>query len=120
MLAGVTPIAAVCPDVPVSATVCGLPLALSVMTSDALRVPDAVGLNTTGMTAELLAATVIGEAGVGTMNVAGNPKSAGLLPPNPNPVIWRAALPVLVTVIDCGALVVPTAWLGNERLLGTS
>lgn len=104
-----------------SATLCGLPLALSVTMSDALRVPDAVGLNTTGMlVAPPLAATVMGTAEVGRIKVAGNPKSAGLLPPNPSPVIWRAALPVLLAVTGCGALVVPTAWLGNDRLLGLS
>lgn len=121
MLAGVTLIPAPGPAVPLSPTLCGLPLALSVMTSDALRVPDAVGLNTTGMlVTPPLAATVRGVAGVGAVKVPENPKSAGLLPANPRPVIWSAALPVLVTVTVCGRLVAPTAWLGNVRLLGLS
>ncbi len=30
----------------------------------------------------------------------------------------NVALPVLVSVTDCAALVVPTAWLGNKRLAG--
>ena len=43
--------------VPLSATVCGLPAALSLMLRDAVRVPDAVGLNVTLMLQLALAAS---------------------------------------------------------------
>lgn len=97
--------------VPLSETACGLPLALSVITSVVVRgvCPEAVGLNTTGMLVVPLGATVIGAAGVGRLKPAASAKSPGLLPLNVSPVICNGALPVLVAVTESGALVVPTA-----------
>jgi hypothetical protein len=34
------------------------------------------------------------------------------------PVIFKTAPPVFVRIAFCGALVVPTIWLGKVRLLG--
>jgi hypothetical protein len=40
-------------------------------------------------------------------------KLAGFVPPIPIPLIVKAAVPVLVSVIGMGALVVPACWFGK-------
>ena len=120
MLAGVTAIADNCPVIPLpfTCTMTGEVGALLVIESVASRVPVALGLKTMGMTVDpLLAATEMGAAGLGRLKPGAKPKSAALVPANDNPVICKAALPVLVTVMFRVALVVFTAWSG--KLSGT-
>jgi len=78
--------------VPVIATVCGLPAALSVILSVAERVPTAAGVKVTPMEAFAPGAMVNGEAVV----VA---NSATFAPVNVTDEITRSAVPGLVTVI---------------------
>src|SRR5437764_9329605 len=82
---------------PLRATVCGLPLALSVMLTLALRVPVAVGVKVTLMVQEALAARVLGLMG----QVLVWAKSALLVPLKPILLMVRAALPLLVNVTVC-------------------
>lgn len=88
MLNGVTLIAPPEVPVPLSGTDWGLLDALSVIRRAAERDPAADGLNTTGiLVCPPLGPTVSGDAAVGAVKVAGNPKSAGLVPANPSAVI---------------------------------
>ena len=48
------------------------------------------------------------------------PKEAAFAPVTVMLVIARAALPMLVSVTDCDALVVPTAFAPNDRLVADS
>ncbi len=91
--------------VPVKLATCGLPLALSAMLSEAVRVPVAAGVKVTLIVQLLLGAVTL---------PAGRPE--------PQLLVWensveevemveivKAALPVLVSVMVCAALVVPTS-----------
>ena len=84
------------------AAVCGLPPPLSPTLSVALRVPVAVGLNCT-LTVQLAPPAI--ELPHVFPEIR---KSAGLVPAIENPVNVTADAPVLSTVIDLAALVVPT------------
>ena len=99
---------------PLRATVCGLPLALSVMLTLALRVPVAVGVKVTLMVQEAPAANVLELLG----QVLVWAKSPLLVPLRPILLMVRAALPLLVSVTAWAALVVLTCWLLKLRLLG--
>src|ERR1700694_2310344 len=93
--------------VPLNATVCGLPLALSAIDSVAARLPAAVG-GKVALTVRLApAASVFGLSGQAWPGV----KSPGLVPPTVTLLIVSGALPLLVTVTDCDPLLLPTAWL---------
>lgn len=97
---------------PVTLTVCWLPavlLLLSVMTSEAERVPVAVGVNLTLIVQLPLAAT-------DPPHVLVWEKSPGLVPLKAMFVIVRATLPVLFNVNVCAVLVEPRFWLLNVRL----
>ncbi len=87
--------------VPLSATLCGLPVALSVNEMDAVRVPAAVGLNVAlteqAEPAVRLAAQVLPEMA----------KSPAFVPANAMFEKVTVPLPVLVMVTLCAALVVP-------------
>jgi hypothetical protein len=98
--------------VPVSDTVCGLPVALSVMVKVPMRVPAAVGVNVTLKVQFALAANMAGSV----PHVFVCAKS----PEVPIAVIVKLPVPVLVSVTVCAALVVFSAWLLKVRLVGAS
>jgi hypothetical protein len=92
--AGVTP-------VPLRETLCGLPVALSLILTLALRLPEAVGLNVTVMVQLAAAARLLGQVLVWA-------KSLELVPARAILFMVSVAVPVLVRVMPCPALVVPT------------
>lgn len=96
-----------CP-VPLSVTVCRLPLALSITVKVPVLVPLAVGSKKTPI--EQLAPT-------GTLlpHALSTPKSAGLVV---TLVIASASVPELVSVTVWGRPEVPTYWLGKVTLGG--
>ena len=79
--------------VPISATDCGLPDALSVKINAASRTPTAEGVNVSFTMHEAL-----GGRGTPMQVLVGALKSAGLLPPRAMAVITVGAFPGLVTV----------------------
>jgi hypothetical protein len=87
--------------VPAKLTVCGLPLALSVMVSVALRAPDAVGVNVTWIVQPDPAATLLLQAFVWE-------KSAEFVPVRPRLVMLSAVFPTLERITFCAKLVEPT------------
>jgi hypothetical protein len=87
--------------VPVRATVCGLPVALSATDSDALRAPVAAGLKVTLMVQFAPAAKLVPQVLVCA-------KSAGFVPVNEMLLIANAAVPVFESVTVFAALVVLT------------
>src|SRR5437868_4651428 len=89
-----TPGAGALIPLPLRATVWGLPLALSVMLTLALRVPIAVGVKVTLMVQEAPAARVLELLG----QVLVWAKSPLLVPLRPILLMVRAALPLLVSV----------------------
>ena len=97
--------------VPVNATVCGLPVALSAMLMAAVRVPVAVGLKVT-LIVQL--ASTANEAG----QVFVSAKSPAFVPVAVIPEIAKAALPPFVKVTVWAALVVPMACELNVKLVG--
>ena len=98
MTAGLVP-------VPESATVCGLPVALSLMLNAADSGPEVLGVKVTVVVAVAPAATVRG-------NVAGaTAKSAALPPVTDQFAITRSAVPGLEMVIVRGGLALPFSWL---------
>ena len=105
---GVVPV-----PVPVSGTVCGLPAALSVTFSVAVRVPVAEGLKTTDMV-QLVPGVSVRPAQASSVLKS---RPAWLID---TPLMNRFASPVLVTVTDCGALVVPTACEPNVSEVGVN
>jgi hypothetical protein len=82
--------AASCVPVPESPTMCGLPLALSVIVKDELRNPATVGLKTT-----LTAQEVSGLSAAEHVFVSEKSPEAAML------CIVRAAVPEFTTVIVC-------------------
>src|SRR5713226_4780622 len=88
--------------IPVRLTDCGLPEALLVMLRVPLRLPDAVGVNVTLMVQFAPAVTELPQLLVW----AKSPLAETL-------VRFSEALPVLESVTDCAALVVPTGWLAK-------
>src|SRR5512146_843544 len=92
---------------------CGLPLALSLMLTEAVRVPVAVGVKVTLMVQLPLAATELPQVFVWA-------KSPELVPASEMPLIVRVLLPMLVRVTFWAVLLVPTAWLVKVRLAGDS
>ena len=86
--------------VPLRLNECGLPAALSVIVTDAVRVPVAVGLKVTLIVQlPLFPATELPQLLLCT-------KSPLFAPVTPRLVIVKAPLPILVSVTDCAALVV--------------
>jgi hypothetical protein len=86
----------------------GLPTALSVIVSVAVRVPLAVGSKKTPIE-QLAPATKL------LPHEFSTPKSLELVATFE---IVSAVLPALVTVTVCGSPLVPTYWLGNVIVLG--
>ena len=104
------PAVAVTP-VPVSATVCGEPAALSATLTDAENEAADAGVNVALMVQEAFASTVVAQLFVCA-------KSLGLLPVSVIPEMSRLAFPVLVRVIARAALVVPVVWFPNATDVG--
>jgi hypothetical protein len=96
--------------VPLSATVCGLPEALSVKESEAVREPVAQGLKVT-LTAQVPLGITVAPVQVSTLLE----KSFASVPLSFTLAIVRFHIPLLVTVTLWAALVVSRAWLGNVR-----
>ena len=88
--------------VPVKLTDCGLFVALSVKVNVAVRLPAVVGVNVT-LTVQL--AFTASEVPHVSLGIA---KSPGSVPPICTLLMVKAALPPLVRVTPCAALVVPT------------
>jgi hypothetical protein len=84
--------------VPVRATVCGLPVALSVIVTLAVRVPAALGVKTT-YTAQLLPAARVDEEGGQVVEAI--EKSLALVPVMAILERVTAAVPVLKIVKPC-------------------
>jgi len=110
---GVASVKAAAP-IPVSVTDWGLPVALSLMAKEPERVPLATGENET-LTAQLwFTARVLPTA----LQVFVWVKSP-VVPVEICEMV-KGSVPVLVMVTFWGALTVPTLWLENERLVGTT
>ena len=97
--------------VPVKFTVCGLPVALSVMVRLAVRLPVAVGAKVTLIAQLAPAATELPQVVVSA-------KSPLLAPVIAILVTLNDTAPVLVNVTMRAALVVPTPWLPKLTLVG--
>jgi hypothetical protein len=97
--------------VPERLTLWGLPMALSVKETAAVRDPLAAGVKVTLIVQLPPAATLAPQVLVWT-------KSPGLAPERAMLEIVKAAEPVLFSVTAWAVLVVPTDWLAKVRLLG--
>ena len=97
--------------VPARATDCGLPVALSVKVSVALKDPLAAGVKVTLILQLAPAATLDPQLFVSA-------KSLGFVPAIEIAVILKAALPELLNVTVWAELVVATVWLAKVRLDG--
>jgi hypothetical protein len=100
--------------VPLKVTICGLVEALSVSVRLPERLPVAVGVKVTLITQLLLAATDALVLQVVPLAATAKSPVIAML------VKDKDALPVLVTVTDVAALVVPMAWLAKVRLVADS
>src|SRR5438270_2888466 len=100
--------------VPVSATLCGLPAALSAMARMALRVLRAVGVNVTSTVHDAAGARVAPQV------VAATAKSPGLAPAIAMPAMVRTAVPALVRVTRWAVLVAGRLTEPKVRLDGLS
>ena len=98
--------------VPVMATVCGEPVALSAMESEAVNAPSATGFISTD-TVQLAP-----EASEVPHVVADLMKDAALVPVMVSEVSVTAVVPAFVTVTTCAAVVDPTTVAANVRLAG--
>src|SRR5205823_2776797 len=101
---------------PLSASVCGLPPALPATDSVPVRAPEAVGVKVTLMEQLAPAAKVAGlvrQTFAPVLDAAKSPEAA-------NELMVKAAVPVLVSVIVIGALVVASSWLPKPRLVGAN
>jgi hypothetical protein len=106
--------ARVTPVVPVSGTVCVLPPPSSLMDTEAVLVPTAVGVNVTLIVQLPPAATVVPQVFVCAKSPASPPVMLTPL------IVIVADGRVFVSVTVCPALVVPTAWSAKVRLAGVS
>jgi hypothetical protein len=111
-LAGDSVIAGAVP-VPLKATLCGLPAALSVTLTVDVRLPVLVGLNTALIVQLALAASVDPQVFVCV-------KSRRLPPVTLMPFNESVDVPVLVSVTTCAVLLVPTVWLPKVNEVGES
>jgi hypothetical protein len=92
--------------VPLNATICGLPVALSATFNVAVRPPFAPGVNTT-LIVQLAPAPSVPVALHPALDVgSGTPKSPAFVPVTVNPLKFTAAVLVFVTVTLSGTLVV--------------
>jgi hypothetical protein len=81
------------------------------METEAKRLPSAVGVNVTLIVQFPPAATEEPQLFVWEKSPESAPVTARL-------VMFKAALPILLTEIVCAVLVVPRVWLLNVKLLG--
>ena len=98
---------------PLSVTVCVPPLALSVMVITPVRVPLAVGVNVTAI-------VHVPEAAIGVEIEQIVPAFRAKSPLAARAMMVSELVPVLVTVTDCAAAVVPTTVLPKVRLEGAT
>jgi hypothetical protein len=94
---------------PISGTTCGLPVASSEMVRAPVLTPFALGAKVTLMVQEVPAATLRAQLLVWEKS----PLTVML-------VLVSAAVPVLLSVTRCEALVVPTSWPANVRPVGAT
>lgn len=106
--------------VPLNATVCGLPVALSAISNVAVRVPAACGVNSTLIVQLAPAANVPVGLHPALEFGSGTPKSSASSPLVVNPAKFTGPLLVFVTVTLNGALVVVSACEPNAKLLGVT
>jgi hypothetical protein len=106
--------------VPLNATVCGLPVALSAMFNVAVRVPAACGVNSTLIVQLAPAANVPVALHPAPDEGSGTAKSSAPGPLVVNPAKLTAAVLVFITVTLCAALVVLTACEPNVKLSGVT
>src|SRR6516225_2557195 len=99
--------------IPARLTFCGLPAALSVTLSIAVRVLDAAGLKVTRMMQLAPAANELAHPGYCA-------KSAASVPVIAMPVTVKVVIPTLVRVTIWAGLVVPTSTGAKYRLVGES
>ena len=97
--------------VPVKLTDWGLPPPSSLNSTDAVRAPVAVGLNV-ALTVQLAPTPKV------LPQVVVSEKSPAFAPKMAICHKFIVALPLLVNVIVCAALLVPTVWLAKVRLVG--
>ena len=90
---------------PVRLTACGLPAALSVIVIEPVLLPAAVGVKVT-LKAQFAPAAKLDPQ---VLSCAKSPLTTIL-------EMLNAAVPVLVNVTACAALVVPKGWLAKVRL----
>src|SRR5713101_8486068 len=120
MFAGASPATGTAP-VPVSGTVCGLPVALSATLTFALFAPVVVGANFTPTLQLALAAKLLAPKGQAAPLVgAPSVNCVGSVPVSVMLVILSCALPLLVIVRSVVALEVPTFWFPNGIFAGLS
>ena len=100
--------------VPVSATACGEPVALSATEREAVSAPAAVGLNSTETVQLAAAARVVPHV------VADFRNEVALVPVIVSDVRVTVPVPVFFTVTNCAAVVEPTVVEANARLVGDS
>src|ERR1017187_1271156 len=100
--------------VPVRATVCGDPVALSAIDSEAVSAPAAAGLNSTETVQVAATASDVPQV------VADLRKDVAFVPVTVSDVSVRAAVPEFFTVTSCAAVVTPTAVEAKLRLVGVS
>jgi hypothetical protein len=103
------PAATPVPDRPTSA---GLPDALLAMLTEAVFAPDPGGLNFTPIVQVAPAATAAEQP------LLPIEKAAVLAPVSVTPLTVSDVVPVFLTVIVCAVLVVPPAWVPNDRFVG--
>jgi len=106
--------------VPLNATICGLPVALSAMFNVAVNVPFAPGVNNTLIVQLAPAASVPVGLHIVPEVGSGVPKFSAFAPLIVKPAKVTLAVLVFVTVTLSGALVVPTVCDPNVKLLGVT
>ncbi len=102
--------------VPLSVTLCGVPVALSEIETLAERPPVADGENVAEIVHVAFGASVAGLTG----HVFVCAKSPAFVPVIPTLETSRGAVPLFLSVVVCAALLVPTVWEPNDRPVGVS
>jgi hypothetical protein len=106
--------------VPLNATVCGLPVALSAIFNVAARAPFALGANTTAIVQLAPAANGPVALHPELLFGSGTEKSPAFAPLTVKPVKFTGPVLVFITVTLKGALVVVSACEPNAKLLGVT
>ena len=106
--------------VPLNATICGLPVALSAIFNVAIRAPFACGVNNTLIVQLAPAANVPVGLHPELVFGSGTAKSPAFAPLTVKPVKFTGPVLVFITVTLSGALVVVSACDPNAKLLGVT